>query len=164
MLHGLANFTPDSDHTSTVVRSPRLYLFDRKTNTQVLEDCLNTTDLKTIFISPTVEEILPGNRSASVGYSVGRWLRSFHQWTSEPSQAPLRATIRRNTEARKLKRKITYDSFVRILETYPDLIEGHEEVLKTIKDAMVTDFEIHGPPESDDGDWGLIHGDFWTGK
>lgn len=164
MLHQLAEFAPDSDPASAVVRSPRLYLFDRKTNTQVLEDCLNTTDLKTIFISPTVREILPGNSSASVGYNIGRWLRSFHQWTSEPGQAPLRASIGRNAEARKLKRKITYDSFVQVLETYPDIVEGHEAALETIKDAMVTDFELHKPPEGDDGNWGLIHGDFWTGK
>lgn len=164
MLHGLVNFSWTPAIANTVVRSPRLYLFDRKTNTQVLEDCSNTTDLKTIFISPVVKDILPGTSPASVGHDVGSWLRSFHEWTSEPGQAPLREAIGRNAEARKLKRKITYDSFVGILETYPELVEGHVEKLKSIQDALTAEFELTQPPEGDDGSWGLIHGDFWTGK
>lgn len=164
MLHGLANFPCTTQHANTVVRSPRLYLFDRKTNTQVLEDFPNTTDLKTIFLSPMATDILPGTSSASVGYEIGCWLRSFHQWTSESSQAPLLASIGRNTEARKLKRKVTYDSFVEILETYPELVEGHVEKLKSIQGAMTAEFELNEAPEGDDKCWGLIHGDFWTGK
>lgn len=164
MLHGLANFSWTPDTANTVVRSPRLYLFDRKTNTQVLEDCSNTTDLKTIFTSPMVKDILPDTSPASVGHDIGSWLRSFHEWTSEPAQAPLRETIGRNTEGRKLKRKITYDSFVRILETYPELVEEHVEKLKCIQAAMTAEFELNQPPKGDDGNWGLIHGDFWTGK
>lgn len=164
MLHGLANFSYTTYPANTVVRSPRLYLFDRKTNTQVLEDCLDTTDLKTIFISHKIKEILPGTTAASVGHDIGSWLRSFHQWTSEPSQAALRETIRRNTEARKLKCKITYDSFVEILETYPQLVEGHVEKLNIIRDAMTAEFKLEKPPKGEGCSWGLIHGDFWTGK
>lgn len=164
MLHGLEAFSFKTHPADTVVRSPRLYLFDRNTNTQVLEDCSNTTDLKTILISPMVSKILPGSSPASVGHDVGSWLRSFHQWTSEPGQATLRATIRQNAEARKLKRKITYDSFLEILEKYPQLMEGHVEKLRAIKHAMSAEFEVHEPPQGDDGSWGLIHGDFWSGK
>ncbi|KAI7773214.1 hypothetical protein LA080_011517 [Diaporthe eres] len=164
MLNGLANFSCTPDAANTVVRSPRLYLFDRKTNTQILEDCFNTTDLKTIFTSPTVKDVLPDISPASVGHDIGCWLRSFHEWTSEPAQAPLRETIGRNTEGRKLKRKITYDSFVRILETYPELVEGNVEQLKRIQEAMAAEFELDQPPKGDDGSWGLIHGDFWTGN
>lgn len=165
MLHALPNFSSTTYSVNTVVRSPRLYLFDRKTNTQVLEDCSNTTDLKTIFISPMAKNILPGTSPASVGHDMGSWLRFFHQWSSEPGQAQLRATIGRNTEARKLKRKITYDSFVAILERYhPEVVEGHVEKLKSIQNAMTAEFELNEPPQGDDGRWGLIHGDFWTGK
>ena len=164
MLQALADFSCTTRPAQTVVRSPRLYLFDRKTNTQVLEDCSDTTDLKTILTSSTVKEILPGSSPESVGYDIGSWLRSYHQWTSEPGQARLRATIGQNTEARKLKRKITYDSFLGILETYPGLVEGHLDALKSIKVAMTAEFELTEPPIGDDGSWGLIHGDFWSGK
>lgn len=110
------------------------------------------------------QDILPGNSPASVGRDIGSWLRCFHQWSSEPGQAQLRATIGRNTEARKLKRKITYDSFVTILEEYPELVQGHVEKLKIIQNVMAAEFELNEPPQGDDGSWGLIHGDFWTGK
>jgi hypothetical protein len=63
-----------------------------------------------------------------------------------------------------LKREITYDSFLEILETYPGLIEGHLDALKSIKVAMTAEFELNEPPMGDDGSWGLIHGDFWSGK
>lgn len=164
MLHGLENFSYTTYAANTAVRSPRLYLFDRKTNTQVLEDCLDTTDLKTILISPMVKKILPGTSPASVGHDIGSWLRAFHQWASDPGQAALRKTIKRNTEARKLKYKITYDSFVEILETYPQLVEGHVEKLENIRDAMTAEFKLEQSPQGDNGSWGLIHGDFWAGK
>lgn len=164
MLQALTDFSSTVGSTQAVVRSPRLYLFDPKTNTQVLEDCSDTTDLKTIITTPLVKEILPGSSPAAVGYDIGSWLRHFHQWTSEPEQAQLRATIRQNTEARKLKRKITYDSFLGILETYPGLVDGHLEALESIKVAMHAEFELNEPPMGVDGSWGLIHGDFWSGK
>ncbi|KAH8765989.1 kinase-like domain-containing protein [Diaporthe sp. PMI_573] len=164
MLQALADFSCTTRSAQTVVRSPRLYLFDRKTNTQVLEDCSDTTDLKMILTSSMVKEILPGSSPESVGYDVGSWLRSYHHWTSEPGQARLRATIGQNTEARRLKREITYDSFLEILETYPGLIEGHLDALKSIKVAMTAEFELNEPPMGDDGSWGLIHGDFWSGN
>ncbi|KAK2606528.1 hypothetical protein N8I77_005270 [Diaporthe amygdali] len=94
----------------------------------------------------------------------GLWLRSFHQWMSEPGQASLRATISQNEEARKLKCKITYDSFLKVLEIYPDLVEGHMETLKAVKDAMTAEFSLNERPLGEDGSWGLIHGDFWTGN
>ena len=34
------------------IRTPRLYLFDRKTDTQVLEDLADTIDVKTVLESP----------------------------------------------------------------------------------------------------------------
>lgn len=164
MLQALANFSCNTGPAQTVMRSPRLYLFDRRSSTQVLEDCSNTTDLKTIITTPLVKEILPGSTPASVGHDIGSWLRHFHRWTSEPGQAQLRAAISQNTEARKLKRKITYDSFLGILETYPVLVEGHLDVLESIKVAMDAEFELNEPPIGDDGSWGLVHGDFWSGK
>jgi hypothetical protein len=167
MLQALAGFscTMSTNPAQSVVGSPRLYLFDRETNTQVLEDCSDTTDLMTILTSSSlVKGILPGNSPESVGYDMGSWLRCFHRWASEPAQARLRATIGQNTEARKLKRKITYDSFLGILETYPELVEGHLDALQRIKTAIAAEFELDEPPIGEDDKWGLIHGDFWSGK
>jgi len=63
---------------------------------------------------------------------------------------------------RKLKRLLTYDGFLRALKNCPELLEGHKETLETIRDIMVKEFEKL--PAEGDEDWGLIHGDFWSGK
>ncbi|KAL1850960.1 hypothetical protein Daus18300_012751 [Diaporthe australafricana] len=38
------------------------------------------------------------------------------------------------------------------------------EKIKTVRDTMIAEFELNEPPTSEDGNWGLIHGDFWTGN
>ncbi|RDW56810.1 hypothetical protein BP5796_12877 [Coleophoma crateriformis] len=62
---------------------------------------------------------------------------------------------------RRLKYLLTYDSFLKVLEDYPELLEGHKETLETIRDVMADEFEK--PPTEEDKNWGLIHGDFWSG-
>lgn len=65
---------------------------------------------------------------------------------------------------RKLKCQITYDSFLGILQLYPQIVEGHLETLQSVRDAMTAEFQMdYQPTESDEG-LGLIHGDFWSGK
>ncbi|KAH8743480.1 hypothetical protein F5883DRAFT_41407 [Diaporthe sp. PMI_573] len=71
MHQALANFSCTTRPTQTVVRSPRLYLFDRKTSAQVLEDCSDTTDLNTILTSYMVKEILPGSSAEYVCHEIG---------------------------------------------------------------------------------------------
>lgn len=165
MLHALVNFMyKDKTANTVVVKAPRLYLFDRETNTQLLEDLNDTTDLKTIFLSSELTHTYPGGNSASMGRILGSWLRAFHSWTSAPEQAALRANIGRNNGMRKLKRQITYDSFLEILVLYPQVLEGHLETLQAAKDSITAEFEINHPPDNSDESWGIIHGDFWSGK
>ncbi|KUI74211.1 hypothetical protein VM1G_10053 [Cytospora mali] len=163
MLCALANFSGAAT-TKTQIKAPRLYLFNREENVQILEDCSHTTDLKTILVSPDIHNYLPEPSLESIGRDLGSWLRSFHTWTSAPEQASLRITIGQNEGMRRLKRLITYDSFLEILELYPQLVEGHLEALQTIKEAMIAQFEVDKPPTDGDENWGLIHGDLWTGN
>lgn len=164
MLCALADFSGIATTTKTVIKTPRLYLFKREAKVQILEDCPNTTDLKTVLVSPGVHKALPDASLASIGRDLGSWLRSFHTWTSAPQQASLRATMGRNEGMRRLKRLITYDSFLGILELYPQLVEDHQDTLRSVKEAMIAEFDIDKPPMDGDENWGLIHADFWTGK
>lgn len=164
MLRALINFPGTADGTKTVISTPHLYLFDRETNTQVLEDCSDTTDLKTLLVSPGINNTLPEIDPSSIGHSLGCWLRSFHIWTSGPPQAALRAAIRRNEGMQNLKRSITYDSFLGILQTYPQLVDGHMQTLQAIKAMITAEFSLDESAMERDENWGLIHGDFWTGK
>ena len=109
-----------------VVRAPCLYHFDKITNTQVLKDSPGAVDLKTILISQANNEIMSPQVTLAIGRSLGVWLRSFHDWTSEPAQAELRAVIGRNGAMRELKYNITYGNLLKILKDFPELLEGDQ--------------------------------------
>ncbi|RWA07377.1 hypothetical protein EKO27_g7716 [Xylaria grammica] len=145
------------------VKAPRLYLFIHDTNIQVLEDFPTAVDLKSLFVSPTRNSILTAPVAATVGYSIGAWLRSFHDW-SMSSNAKLR-DVGNNEPMRKLKYAITYDSHLSVLENnFPALLEGHRSALEQVKDAATKEFAKRSKDGDEDKNWGLIHGDFWTGN
>lgn len=164
MLHALDGvcYTITTPNGPAVVTTPRLYMFDRDTYTQVHEDFLGATDLTTILKSANVNQILPESGRLSVGYALGSWLRFFHNWASQPAQATLRERVGPNKGMRQLKCLITYDSFIEILERHPETIEGHKETLEAVRNTMKYEFER--PPTEGDEIRGLIHGDFWAGK
>lgn len=160
MFKSVADFSPPT--TTTVIKAPRLYVYNRETNIQVLEDFSNTAGFKSMLFSPNADNLLPQTSPATIGRHLGSWLWSFHTWASAPEQAALRAQILQDDPMRKLKRLLTYDGFLGVLENYPELLEGHKKTLETIQDVMIKEFEK--PPTEEDENWGLIHGDFWSGK
>ncbi|TGJ78533.1 hypothetical protein E0Z10_g10233 [Xylaria hypoxylon] len=159
------NLPIDTSRASGVagVKAPRLHLFIRDINIQVLEDFPAAVDLKSLFVSPTGNSILTASVATSVGHGIGSWLRSFHDW-SMSSNAKL-GYVGNNEPMRKLKYTITYDSHLKVLENnFPDLLEGHRAALEQVKDAATKEFEKASKDGDEDKNWGLIHGDFWTGN
>ncbi len=159
MLNALSEvtLTPES------VLVPRLYLFDRDTNTQVLEDFPNAIDFKSLLVSPDAVSSLSLPVATSIGYALGVWLKSFHRWSSAPSQRRLRAEIAGNEPMRQLKYATSYESLVKILENFPQVLEGRRPALEAVKDMAADEFK-RPAIDGDDDSWGLIHGDFWAGK
>ena len=97
-----------------------------------------------------------------IGHDLGFWLRSFHDWGTAPEQAALRAQMWQNNPMRKVKYCQTYGSFLRVLDDFPELLVGHQKTLVPFQYAMANDFQ---KPSTDiDEGWGLVHGDFWSGK
>lgn len=143
-----------------MVKAPRLYLFDRETNTQVLEDLTNTGSFKSIIFSPNADSLVP--RPPVIGRHLGSWLRSFHDWSSAPPQAAIRNQLWQKDPVRKLKYLVTFDVFIGVLEKFPELLDGHQQTLKAVQEAMEAEFQKPST-EADEG-WGLIHGDLWSGK
>ncbi|ERS95553.1 hypothetical protein HMPREF1624_08069 [Sporothrix schenckii ATCC 58251] len=156
-------------------KAPRLLWFDRATNTQVLEDFPAAVDLKSMLLAT----VNPGTEtrhalaqdaqlSRSIGVALGAWLRSFHAWTSERGAA--RSTLRRamaaNEPMRRLKRQITYDALVRVVAQFPDALGDRLPILEAVQAAAAAEFDKTPPAEGDDDDedWGIIHGDFWSGN
>ncbi|KAH8591097.1 kinase-like domain-containing protein [Bisporella sp. PMI_857] len=156
LLNSLANYSPYT--TTAIVKPPRLYLYDRETNTQVLEDFSNTDGLRAILYSADAHKLLPSPSTATIGRHLGLWLRSFHTWASAPEQAALQAQMWQNDPMRKTKYIFTYDSVLKVLENYPELLEGHEKT----SEGTTKDFERPSTEKADD--YGLLHGDFWSGN
>jgi hypothetical protein len=145
-----------------VIKTPRLLLFDRDANTQILEDFINTDGLKWVLFSTRADFILPQPAPVAIGHYLGTWLRSFHAWASAPNQAVLRGQMWQNHSMRKIKYAQTYGSFITALEDFAELLEGYEDILETFRESMASEFEK--PVEEEDEDWGLLHADFWSGK
>lgn len=151
------------EYTNASVKVPHLFMFDSETNTQVIEDFPSAVDLQTVLISPTINNTLSEVLSTSIGRALGLWLRYFHNWTSAPLQADLRAKIEGNEAMRKLKYLISYETFVQVLEQFPEILAGNREIMEKVKNMAAKEFQKtaeDGPGE----DWGVIHGDFWSGK
>lgn len=64
----------------------------------------------------------------------------------------------------KLKYRITYDSFINEIERFPEVLESNKEILKKVKDVAIREFEKASGDLMGNDEWGIIHGDFWSGK
>lgn len=161
LLKSLINLAPLSAAATTVVKTPNVFVFDREANIQILEDLANTDGLKTVLLSPDVGTIVPSPEA--LGLLLGSWLQAFHEWASAPDQAIVRSQMGQNDRMRKTKYEHTFAAIMRVLGEHPTLLHGYRDELQSVQEAVAKDFER---PTTTEGDkyWGLIHGDFWSGK
>jgi thiamine kinase-like enzyme len=166
---------PSQANHNVLVRTPHLFHFDQDRNTQILEDLPDALDLKrTLLLLPPSSQqrqyaspgsSIPGISSfpaMSIGHALGTWLASFHAWTSLPAQSNLRTEIRKNEDMKTLKHRINYVDLLRMVEKFPEILEGSRSILESVSDMAAKELA-----ERDDGEgeeFGIIHGDFWTGK
>ncbi|KAF2789573.1 hypothetical protein K505DRAFT_284130 [Melanomma pulvis-pyrius CBS 109.77] len=163
MLNSLNKFPAVTTSDHITINVPHIFQSSGQTNTQIIEDFPDAIDLKTVFVSPAAKSILLEPFSTSIGRALGLWLRLLHNWASAPAQVELRAEIGKNEPMRRLKRRITFESFIAVVEQFPELLEGHKEVLEDVKAIGMQDFE-RGMGNEGGEDWGIVHGDFWTGN
>ncbi|KAH8688787.1 kinase-like domain-containing protein [Talaromyces proteolyticus] len=158
-LDGLPNTTTEN----ITIQTPHLYEFDRKQNTQILEDLSDTIDLKTVLVSAEAGVVLPQSISTAIGCAVGVWLRAFHSWTAQPAQANLRKEIAANEPMRKLRYQISYGAFIEIVQKFPEVWDEYGTILQQVQDMATEEYaqSIHDPGVED---WGVIHADFWAGN
>lgn len=159
MLNALNDFRVPETESHISVKSPRLFHFDRQTNTQIMEDLPNALDLKSFLRSPAASE-LSQSSAVAIGCSIGQWLASFHTWASAPERTSLVAEIEKNHLMKELKYQVNYEILMRTIDEFPDLLEGSRKVFGKVRDSARTEL---GKKKEREG-FGLIHGDFWTGK
>ncbi|OAA70104.1 Protein kinase-like domain protein [Akanthomyces lecanii RCEF 1005] len=144
--------------------SPRLYHFNSAANIQVLQDIQGVWDLREVLDAPSADTLVSQTQIADVGRAAGAWLRRFHQWAVEPAQRFLAQEVVRNEGMRGLKCRVTCDSFIGVLENFPDIYEPHATTLGLFRDMAQQEFQrLPGLADEDDG-WGVIHADFWSGN
>lgn len=160
MLKALNDFSPGS----LTVKPPHLYLFDQETNTQVIEDLQDAVTVLSFFTSPTANTVLTRPVASSIGHELGSWLRQFHDWAASPAQSALWNVIGHNEPMRGLKRRITYDSFLEVLENFPWALDGDKETLERVREMGAEEFAKQATDERDIKGFGIVHGDFWMGK
>lgn len=159
MLDALKNFP----YTASVVKVPYLYLFDRETNTQVLQDIPGVIDLQTFLTARKPNEDVTKYLAISIGRALGSWLRAFHSWASSSCQSNPWVGIGSNEAMRKLKYQISYGSFIEVLERFPQVLGDYKKSLEEVRSMASTEFK-RTASDGKGNEWGLIHGDFWTGK
>lgn len=145
---------------TTIVRAPGLYHFSSVSGTHIQEDVSGTGGFTFMAMGAESETLFPGTTLTAIGLTLGSWLRAFHAWADAPEQAELRELLPQDDRMRKTKCDYTFNSFLDILDKFPELTEGHEEILHAIRDAKLKEFSQ--VPVGDG--WGIVHGDLWGGK
>ena len=163
MLSALQARPPTTTSENLTINIPQILHSDHQTNTKILYDIPHTIDLSKLLLCND-ERVLDQSIAESIGRALGIWTRSFHQWAAHSNQAQLRVDVGLNTPMRKLKLKITYQAFMGVLENFPELLEGKREILEQVRIEAVENLEREEGGEENSDDWGLIHGDLWTGK
>lgn len=143
---------------SFVVRSPRLYHFDPDANIQVQEYLANALSLKEFALkhfspSPDASRKRP---CSELGWSLGVWLRKFHNWAALPEQSGLRKMVESNKTMQHLKHWVNYKILLETVDNFPSILSGAKETFEQLE-AMASG-------ELQRSDLRVIHGDFWTGK
>jgi hypothetical protein len=143
----------------TFVRTPRLYRFEDTTTTQIIEDLSHTIPLTDALIS---EAPFP-HGAFTCGEALGIWLRHFHSWSADAPQARLRGSVYENAAMRKIRYDISYGAFVDILKGFPEIWRAKGHVLEEVE-RMATAEYARVPRNESNMSWGIVHGDFWSGK
>ncbi|KAH1419427.1 hypothetical protein KXX32_008763 [Aspergillus fumigatus] len=164
ILKALNDFpaTTDTDtdiNTSCTVKTPRLVQFNRDTNTQILEDLPGALDLKSFMLLPTNSQNVSRELAASIGRALGKWLLSFHTWASEESQKELAKTMEKNEVMRDIKFMVNYDNVVKMVDQFPNLLKESQHILGEVKNVAAAELG-----RKDGKEFGIIHGDFWSGN
>ncbi|TQV95329.1 hypothetical protein V2A60_009637 [Cordyceps javanica] len=154
----------DASGDSFSALSPRLYHFDPAANIQVLQEIRDVLDLRVILDTPSADLRVSQTQLADVGRAAGGWLRRFHQWAVQPAQRSFAQQVAKNEGMRRLKARVTCDSFIQVLERFPDIYEPHAATLHLFRDMAQQEFQrVPGLNDEEDG-WGVIHADFWSGN
>ena len=126
-----------------------------------MEDLPRAVDLKTLLTDPQITSRLSRPWATSLGVALGHWLGAFHAWSADSAQADLAREMEGNHLMRDLKFNINYENVVGLVDRYPDLLASSRGVFEEVRDQARSEL---GRKDGPGGAFGVIHGDFWSGK
>jgi hypothetical protein len=166
-LKALADFRimGTQDTVKYVVRTPKCYFYDDKSNTQIIEFLPNGIDLKNYvlknFSSPVPISYRP--QFHELGKELAQWIVGFHRKSeadardamAKGEKSDLYAELEDCRWMQNLKRQINYDWLIQRISHFPDILEEARETFEEYRAEANEEWK---------GDLMPIHGDFWTGK
>ncbi|OKL62910.1 hypothetical protein UA08_01198 [Talaromyces atroroseus] len=161
ILNALNAFSPVRD-TLFTVKTPSLYQSLSAGHTQIMEDLPGSADLKSWLLSPA-GMCIEKSVAKAIGHALGSWIGSFHAWGSQDRQAGLRKKLAGNKSMQKLKYAINYETLVSMVDKYPQILDGTRAVFEQVRSHAAEEIS-DSDQRNNNGSWGLIHGDFWTGN
>lgn len=141
------------------VRTPQLLHFDAKEDIQIVEDLPNSVDLKTFLLS-SVSNGISKSSARALGRALGSWLRSFHDWGNSNDRSECKETLSRNQTMKDLKFWVNYTMLLDTVKNFPTILDKNRHIFEKLHDFAAAELT---QKEYDD-EYGIIHGDFWTGK
>ncbi|KAJ5112369.1 hypothetical protein N7532_000414 [Penicillium argentinense] len=150
---------PPYNQKGITVKTPRLLYFDPQTNTQIFEDLPNSVDLKTFMLS-AISKGVSKSTATALGRTLGAWLRSLHEWGNRVEQDETRTTLSQNESMKQIKFWANYAMLVDTISNFPEILETNRGVLEEVRDFAKDELSR----EDDSAEYGIIHGDFWTGN
>ncbi|GLA56593.1 hypothetical protein AtubIFM54640_000249 [Aspergillus tubingensis] len=142
-----------------MVKTPRLFSFNRETNTAVIEDLPDSLDLKSFLISSATSNNVTQEWASSIGRSLGAWLQSFHHWADNAAQSGVAVEMDKNQYMRDLKFMVNYDALVNTIDKYPTILGDSRDVFRNVREMAAAELS-----RKDGNGFGIIHGDFWSGN
>ncbi|PWY79817.1 phosphotransferase enzyme family protein [Aspergillus eucalypticola CBS 122712] len=159
-LDGLPSKQSSSNNTDAqtqevTVKTPRLFSFNRQTNTAVIEDLPDSLDLKSFLISTAASNNVTQEWASSIGRALGNWLRSFHHWAENEAQSGIAAEMDKNQYMRDLKFMVNYDALVNTIDKYPTILGDSRDVFSNVREMAAAELS-----RKNGNGFGIIHGDF----
>jgi len=165
MLKALSQTTFSTSTGPLSIRTPLAFFYVLTSQIQIIEDLWPARSLADIIMSHDIDS--QQAVFAKIGFALGVWLRTFHDWAKGPEQDRLDRDMRDSGASRELKWRTTYETIVDIARGLPTIPKKYVDVLVEIRSKAMLEHKQwlkSSSPQLEGPYHGLIHGDFWTGK
>lgn len=156
------------ESSSITVKSPRCYVYDEKTKTQIQEYLPNVVHLKKHLLkfppSDTPMDLRP--QYQNIGGAMAKYISKFHELTNSilESDGPdgagslLKEALYKDNQWQKLKHMINYDWLLEIVAQFPSILGHMRGIFEEVNGQALE--EIRGGTKT----LTVIHGDFCPKK